>query len=122
MDIERRLDVVEQENGMLREQIRRLELALVDTEPLPFEWGLTGQESAVFGVLVNRPLATKDAVMAALYRSIGRDEAEPKIVDVFICKMRKKLKPFGIEIRTIWGQGYALPETLRHRHQRKIAA
>jgi two-component system cell cycle response regulator CtrA len=41
----------------------------------------------------------------------GRDEPELKIIDVFVCKLRKKLadhvngKNF---IHTIWGQGYAL--------------
>ncbi len=39
----------------------------------------------------------------------GRSE-EPgiKIVDVFICKLRRKIKPFGVSINTIWGQGWAL--------------
>lgn len=113
MDIARRLEVVEEENGVLRERIRQLETALMGVTPLPFEWGLTSQESIVFGVLVNRPLATKAAVLAALYRDLGKDEAEEKIVDVFICKIRKKLKPFGIRIRTVWGQGYALDDADR---------
>lgn len=118
MDTERRLEVVERENEMLREQVRKLELALVDSDPLPFEWGLTHQETTVFGVLVNRTLATKEAIMTALYRSMGKDEAEPKIVDVFVCKMRKKLKPFGIQVRTVWGQGYALGDADRAKFRR----
>lgn len=119
MDIERRLEVVEQENEMLREQVHRLENALSATSsPLPFEWALTAQETIVFGVLANRPLATKDAVMAALYRSMGKEEAGPKIVDVFICKMRKKLTPYGIMINTVWGQGYALADTDRAKFRR----
>lgn len=31
-----------------------------------------------------------------------------KIVDVFVCKMRKKLRPYGITIDTVWGRGYLL--------------
>lgn len=113
MDLDRRLEVIEQENELLREQVRRLERALIDTKPLPFEWGLTGQEARLFGVMVNRRLATSDSIMAALYRDFGLDEPEEKIVDVLVCKIRKKLKPFGVTIQTIWGQGYALEDGVR---------
>lgn len=126
MDVERRLEVVEQENLLLRERIAFLEAILIDCARLPVEWGLTQQETRVFGTLVNREVATKDAVMAALYsdRAGAEGEVEPKIVDVFVCKIRKKLKPFGIEIRTVWGQGYALNPDVRsaYRHASKAAA
>ncbi len=114
MDVERRLEVVEQENLLLRERIAALESILMDCARPEMEWGLTSQEVRVFGVLVNRELATKDAIMAGLYsdRAGEEGEVEPKIVDVFVCKIRKKLKPFGVEIRTVWGQGYTLdPKT-----------
>jgi DNA-binding response OmpR family regulator len=108
-----RLRLLEEENDFLREQIARLERVLVGEQSMPVEWRLTQQEQRVMGVLVNREFASKDAIMAALYRNLGRDEAEPKIVDVFVCKIRKKLKPFGIDIRTVWGTGYCLPPEQR---------
>ena len=115
MDVERRLEVVKQENLLLRERVAALEAILMDCWQPPIEWRLTHQEALVFGVLVNRDLATKDAIMAALYAERVTDEEvpEPKITDVFICKVRKKLKPFGIEIRTVWGQGWALDAETR---------
>jgi len=42
------------------------------------------------------------------------DEPEPKIIDVFICKLRRKLElagARGVSIDTVWGQGYILRET-----------
>lgn len=36
------------------------------------------------------------------------DRAEEKIVDVFVCKIRAKLKGIGLSIITSWGQGYKL--------------
>jgi two-component system cell cycle response regulator CtrA len=39
------------------------------------------------------------------------DEPEAKIIDVFICKLRKKLADAsgGLDyIETVWGRGYAL--------------
>jgi two-component system cell cycle response regulator CtrA len=43
----------------------------------------------------------------------GIDEPEPKIIDVFICKLRRKLVDsgaVGLSIDTVWGQGYILRE------------
>jgi len=42
------------------------------------------------------------------------DEPEPKIIDVFICKLRRKLElagARGVSIDTVWSQGYILRET-----------
>lgn len=95
---------------MLRARISQLEAVLFGGRFVPpVELRLTGSEAAVVAALYSREHCTKDAIMAALYRNLAKDEAEIKIVDVFICKVRKKLKPFGIEITTIWGQGYAMP-------------
>lgn len=51
---------------------------------------------------------TTEAAMSALYGHRPDDEPDPKIIDVFICKLRKKIAPIGIEIDTSWGRGYAL--------------
>ena len=43
----------------------------------------------------------------------GMDEPEQKIIDVFICKLRKKLANASNGkdyIETVWGRGYALRE------------
>ena len=54
---------------------------------------------------------TKEMILNHLYG--GLDEPEPKIVDVFVCKLRKKLADAtdGEQyIQTIWGRGYTLKE------------
>lgn len=79
----------------------------------PLEWGLTGSEARLFGALLEREQLTKEGAMAALYRDAGDDEPEIKIVDVFICKMRKKLKPFGVTIETRWGLGYFMTPEMK---------
>jgi two-component system cell cycle response regulator CtrA len=40
------------------------------------------------------------------------DEPEMKIIDVFVCKLRKKLAQAGGEnlIGTVWGRGYMIRE------------
>jgi hypothetical protein len=42
--------------------------------------------------------------MAALFSTDADDPFGGKILDVWICKMRKKLKPYGIEIRIRWAE------------------
>ncbi len=41
----------------------------------------------------------------------GMDEPQLKIIDVFVCKMRRKLSAAGGEnyIETVWGRGYLMP-------------
>ena len=109
MDESARIKALEAENERLCQRVEQLEssMGLVGFIP-PVEWRLTSSEARVVGVLLKREVATKDAIMAALYRADARDEAEVKIVDVFICKIRKKLKPLGIQITTRWGQGYCI--------------
>ncbi len=76
---------------------------------------LTGKEYAILELLTLRKgmVLTKEAFLNHLYG--GMDEPEVKIIDVFICKLRKKLAQAGADnlIGTVWGRGYVLrdPET-----------
>ena len=55
---------------------------------------------------------TKEMILHKLYGGI--DEPANKIIDVFICKLRKKLANASAGknyIETVWGRGYALRQT-----------
>jgi len=71
---------------------------------------LTGKEYAVLELLTLRrgTVLTKEAFLNHLYG--GMDEPEVKIIDVFICKLRKKLAQAGADnlIGTVWGRGYVM--------------
>jgi two-component system cell cycle response regulator CtrA len=72
---------------------------------------LTGKEYQVLELLSLRMgwSVTKEAFMDYLYS--GMNEPKPKIIDVFICKLRKKLAAAaGADkyIETIWGHGHLL--------------
>jgi two-component system, cell cycle response regulator CtrA len=78
---------------------------------------LTGKEYQMLELLSLRKgtTLTKEMFLNHLYG--GMDEPELKIIDVFICKLRKKLSvATGGEnnIETVWGRGYVLrdPERL----------
>lgn len=72
---------------------------------------LTGKEYAILELLALRKgtTLTKEAFLNHLYG--GMDEPELKIIDVFICKLRRKLaEALGEDncIETVWGRGYVL--------------
>jgi two-component system cell cycle response regulator CtrA len=71
---------------------------------------LTGKEYSILELLVLRKgmVLTKEAFLNHLYG--GMDEPEMKIIDVFICKLRKKLALAGAGslIGTVWGRGYMM--------------
>jgi two-component system cell cycle response regulator CtrA len=74
---------------------------------------LTGKEYAILELLALRKgtTLTKEMFLNHLYG--GVDEPELKIIDVFVCKLRKKLaSASGGEnfIETVWGRGYVLRE------------
>lgn len=70
----------------------------------------TKLESAMLALLMKRRETTKQQLHMVIEenRPDGRDATDPKMVDVIICKLRKKLKPFDIEVGTLWGIGYLL--------------
>ena len=72
---------------------------------------LTGKEYAMLELLSLRKgtCLTKEMILNHLYG--GMDEPELKIIDVFVCKLRKKLdQSTGGDnyIETVWGRGYML--------------
>jgi two-component system cell cycle response regulator CtrA len=76
---------------------------------------LTGKEYQMLELLSLRKgmTLTKEMFLNHLYG--GMDEPEIKIIDVFICKLRKKLAGASNGkdyIETVWGRGYMLREPL----------
>lgn len=72
---------------------------------------LTGKEYQMLELLSLRKgtTLTKEMFLNHLYG--GMDEPELKIIDVFICKLRKKLSEATGDdnyIETVWGRGYVL--------------
>lgn len=73
---------------------------------------LTKKEQRVLEVLAlsGSDVVTKYKVMDELYGGEPDEEPDPKIIDVYVHRIRRKLKDAGArtEIDTIWGRGFAL--------------
>jgi two-component system cell cycle response regulator CtrA len=87
---------------------------------------LTGKEYQMLELLSLRKgtTLTKEMFLNHLYG--GMDEPELKIIDVFICKLRKKLSEAtdgDNYIETVWGRGYVLrdPEPVSEIAPQQIA-
>jgi two-component system, cell cycle response regulator CtrA len=79
---------------------------------------LTGKEFGILELLALRKgaVVTKEAFLNHLYG--GMDEPEPKIIDVFVCKLRKKLQDATGKnyVQTIWGRGYKVSDPAEQGH------
>ncbi len=74
---------------------------------------LTNKEYAILELLAIRQgtVLTKEMLLSHLYN--GNEQPDTKIIDVFVCKLRKKLGEAagGVNyIETVWGRGYMLKE------------
>lgn len=88
---------------------------------------LTGKEYQMLELLSLRKGTTLTREMFLNHLYGGMDEPELKIIDVFICKLRKKLGE-AIDgenyIETVWGRGYVLrdPELVENAEKNAVGA
>ena len=107
--------IIRRSKGHAQSVIRTGKLSVnLDTKSVEVEGQrlhLTGKEYAMLELLSLRKgtTLTKEMFLNHLYG--GMDEPELKIIDVFICKLRKKLTAATAGdnyIETVWGRGYVL--------------
>lgn len=69
---------------------------------------LTPRESELWAILwMKRPrVVSKEHLLEAIYWRADEDP-EIKIIDVFVSKIRRKLRGSGLVIQTHWGNGYS---------------
>lgn len=100
----------------LQERVEELEMAFEEMTRVPdamMEVGalkLTATEGRMLGALLHNHgrLVTREAMLQALYYDRAGEWPEIKIIDVYLCKLRKRLAEAGVggTISTIRGRGY----------------
>ena len=78
----------------LSERVEALEMALGLDLPVPAEYGLTRREQEVFGMLQKVPVLRQDRAFLVLYGD-RNDPPGEKLINVWMSKIRAKLRPFG---------------------------
>jgi len=105
------------ELSVLREENRQLRALLKPQCYTPREWRLTAREETVCLALLGRETASRDYLYACLY-DVWHEGPEPKIIDVFICKLRRKVAPYHFHIETVHARGYMVRD--RHIWRRRL--
>ena len=89
----------------LEEQVRQLKKLLVPIFVTPVEWSLTRKQQALFCMFLKRDLVTRDMLDAA---AITGASISPNYGNVILYQLRKKLKKYGIQVKSEWGVGWRL--------------
>lgn len=87
--------------------------AVVKAQPLAsiqVLFGLTVLEGRLLATLSDGRIHSKESLLSSLYFDRADDAPEIKIVDVFVCKLRKKLVGYPIRIDTVWATGYRVAD------------
>ncbi|QCI65655.1 winged helix-turn-helix domain-containing protein [Phreatobacter stygius] len=105
-----------------REHLERLERSLGQDLALPLEWRLTPLQGRVVSALLSRDVVPEQTLSELLYLSRGVVYRDPAAVKVHISNIRRRLRPFGIEIAHHRGRGYALAADVRARYGQRSAA
>jgi len=73
-------------------------------------YNISPAHAALLEALATRDLLTREVGLMVTARGARTDDRDPKIVDVFICRLRQVLRDRGISIENVWGAGYYLSE------------
>ncbi len=89
----------------LNRQLRDAIAPRISMAPLGLSPGEGRVVAAVWKAAPN--LVTKERLMIAAY-GLRNDVPEQKIIDVLVCKARRRLAAIDVRIETHWGQGYRM--------------
>lgn len=92
-------------------------------EMFPKRSGLSlNRVKPLIGMLAAREFVDRNAAFTCIYSDVAdSDQAQPKIMDVFISHARKALQPYGIEIITVYGKGWYIPSEQRAKLRKLLA-
>jgi hypothetical protein len=88
----------------LQRRIEELEILLEINDPLPLRYSkiiCAKQTAIIVNMLLKRQFLSLDAFVLAL----GTNE---RTAHSYLCHARKWLRNFGIEIETVWGEGWSI--------------
>ena len=92
----------------LKEQVCQLKKLLVPPFVTPVEWGLTAQQQTLFCMLLTRDRVTRDMFNAVAITRPSTKNVANQCCDMAVHHLRKKLKKFGVQVKTEWGLGWRL--------------
>ena len=107
------LQSLKRENEQLRDRLTVLEESIGLGIQAPRALNLTWMQERIFCCIYRRGFAERETIMAAMY-GVESYNKDPAIISVFLCKARRTLSKFSIEINNVYGRGWEMPEQSRH--------
>jgi two-component system cell cycle response regulator CtrA len=86
------------------------EAALAPAANVPGEWGLSGKELELVSVLLDGKTHKSTEIADRVYFNQDVPEDLNGTIKVFVFRIRRKLRRFGVEVKNVWGQGYYLTQ------------
>lgn len=117
-----RLETLEEENRQLKDRISKLS-GYEDAEALQYAFVLTPTESHVLALLVHRGSADYSQLEFAAFPDGRGDDMEDVVgaVRSHIKRLRRKIRPHGIDVNTVYEFGYTMTDDARSAAKRMIA-
>lgn len=104
----------------LRDRVEELE-GLIGMPPMqPPLPGFTRREMQLLGVLLKNPIMRREFAFSLIWG--GDSDINEKILDVFICKLRRKLRSYDVSIGCKWGIGYFISPEDKAKVRQVLAA
>lgn len=92
-----------------RVQDLTLALRLDATANVQSAFGISESLAQLLILLVDGKPRSKEQLHAGLfYRRPDVDAPDTKLIDTLVCKLRKQIKQFGVELTTVWSAGYKI--------------
>ena len=107
--LEREKEILVSELEVAKETIRELRAEHEEDFLFPVEWELTPKEAVLLNILQKNKVVTYARFIAMAY-NVNEAQPDPRIIDVFIHHLRKKLKNYPVVIETARARGYYLTE------------
>ncbi|WP_189375079.1 helix-turn-helix domain-containing protein [Mesorhizobium sp. M4A.F.Ca.ET.020.02.1.1] len=117
-----RIEILEEENRQLRATIAKL-VGGDDTETARLTLSLTEAEATIFTLLVRCGVATYGQIQSAIYDVDRLDMINDvgEAIRSHVKRIRKKLRPLGIDFTTIYSLGFEMDEACRARARLMLA-
>lgn len=109
-----RIEILEEENRQLKATIAKL-TGVDIAEAARLALDLTEAEALIFGLLVHCGVATYGQIQSAIYDLDKLDTINDvgEAIRSHIKRIRKKLRPVGLNFSTIYSFGFEMDETCR---------
>lgn len=128
-----RIEALEIENERLRQ--RNHDLACLSAALKPKEttggapppallvraFAVCVSEAQLLHFLLRGQVLSRDHILALMYPPGRKAVPKAKIIDIYVCRLRKALAPHGITIDTHWGTGWSMTRDGKARVKAMVA-